>query len=96
MSRAKFDPSEYDWWCDGCGASLNNQSGFDPECGTWVCTECGYENEIAASETEDSYRYGYSSCDVEDEEEEVPEGCAACGGPYPDCKSSCKLFDDDD
>lgn len=24
----------------------------------------------------------------------VPRGCAACGGPYPDCKTSCKLFDD--
>lgn len=23
-----------------------------------------------------------------------PEGCIACGGPYPYCKSSCKVFDD--
>ena len=23
----------------------------------------------------------------------VPKGCVACGGPYPDCKSSCKMFD---
>jgi len=27
-------------------------------------------------------------------DEEVPVGCLACGGPYPDCKSSCKLFDE--
>ena len=26
---------------------------------------------------------------------EVPEGCAACGGPYPDCKWSCPMFDND-
>ena len=23
-----------------------------------------------------------------------PAGCMACGGPYPDCKISCKMFDD--
>lgn len=25
---------------------------------------------------------------------DIPECCEACGGPYPDCLSSCKLFDD--
>lgn len=24
----------------------------------------------------------------------IPAGCRACGGPYPNCKSSCPLFDD--
>ncbi len=24
----------------------------------------------------------------------IPEGCAACGGPYPYCVSSCPMFDD--
>lgn len=24
----------------------------------------------------------------------MPEGCRACGGPYPSCTTSCKLFDD--
>lgn len=23
-----------------------------------------------------------------------PAGCRACGGPYPYCKASCKMFDD--
>ena len=26
----------------------------------------------------------------------MPDGCRACGGAYPMCKSSCPLFDDDD
>lgn len=31
----------------------------------------------------------------EDNEDEIGEGCAACGNPaYPDCMSSCPLFDD--
>ena len=24
----------------------------------------------------------------------MPDCCSACGGPYPDCKISCKIFDD--
>lgn len=24
----------------------------------------------------------------------IPSGCAACGGPYPSCMSSCPMFDD--
>lgn len=32
--------------------------------------------------------------DDEDDDSDIPEGCQACGGPYPDCKTSCVLFDD--
>lgn len=24
----------------------------------------------------------------------IPEGCRACGGPYPNCMTSCNIFDD--
>ena len=30
-----------EYFCPNCGAVLNNQYGFDPNCGTWTCTECG-------------------------------------------------------
>lgn len=30
-----------EYYCPKCGAILNDQDGFDPNCGTWVCTECG-------------------------------------------------------
>ena len=29
-----------------------------------------------------------------EDSDDVPEGCAACGGPYPRCCDSCPLFDD--
>lgn len=48
----------------------------------WSCDECDVF----------IHRPGYEP--VEDVAEEIPEGCAACGGPYPNCKTSCKLFDD--
>ena len=25
---------------------------------------------------------------------DMPEGCKACGGPWPDCETSCSIFDD--
>ena len=28
------------------------------------------------------------------DEDEMPPYCKTCGGPYPSCKISCKLFDD--
>ena len=48
----------------------------------------------------------YKNCDpyLSDFEEEedyepfeydgIPEGCLACGGDYPNCTTSCPLFDD--
>ena len=30
-----------EYFCPHCGAILNYQSGFSPDCGAWRCTECG-------------------------------------------------------
>ena len=32
--------------------------------------------------------------DEDDWDDEIPEGCAACGGDYPHCTTSCPMFDD--
>ena len=29
-----------------------------------------------------------------DDDYDMPEGCAACGGDYPNCTTSCPLYDD--
>ena len=29
----------------------------------------------------------------EAKENDIPEGCQSCDGPYPNCKTSCKLID---
>ena len=61
-----------------------------PDCGApldeyesfWDCTACGYFK----------LKPGYE--DVEEEKDDyIPEGCAACGGDYPNCTDSCPLFD---
>lgn len=33
--------SRDEYFCTNCGAILNEQPGFDPDCGMWTCTECG-------------------------------------------------------
>lgn len=75
------------WHCDECDAILNDQDGFTCENGIWICTECGFENSV----TEDDIIYDTG---WDDEEDEIPEGCSACGGDYPHCKDSCPMFDD--
>ena len=87
-----YNDNGCDWYCDKCGTFMNSQSGFSVTNGTWVCTECGFVNDV----TEDNIREDtpdYYSSDTNDYDE-VPEGCRACGGPYPQCTTSCKLFDD--
>lgn len=124
------DLSNYDWYCDSCNAFLNNQDGFNFDCGSWKCTECGCVNEInennireelptdeyvlvccdhdsavneAVAKLERRYQRRICSFDAtifnddegnEDNEDNIPEGCLACGGPYPSCKTSCPLFDE--
>ena len=73
--------------CPECGAQLERDNDLEE----WICPECGFS--------------GYTSLDggahIEENEEddfddddEMPECCVACGGPYPSCKTSCKIFDD--
>lgn len=83
--------SEYDWYCDECHEYLNDQAGFDAYCGYWTCSNCSNSNKIGKSEIL------FDNHDIfinKEEHEEMPQCYSACGGPYPDCMTSCKLFDD--
>lgn len=44
-----------DWYCDRCGACLNNQEGFDDHHYVWCCTECGHKNSISSSNIYESH-----------------------------------------
>ena len=68
--RAKVEDCE--WYCDECDACLNDQDGFDYDCGSWKCTECGHYNEISddniIDDDADNLPSSVSfSCDVDDE-----------------------------
>lgn len=69
------------------------------------CGCCGHDLEEIRRNIYECPNCGFSFDDVTDEvlstsiyddedEDDVPEGCRACGGPYPDCTTSCPLFDD--
>ena len=45
LSADEFEDDYVFWFCDECGAYLNNQEGFDRKADKWVCTSCGYEND---------------------------------------------------
>ena len=54
---------------------------MDPDTRIWHCDNCGFEI------NDDDF-------DIYSEDSDVPGVCEACGGPYPMCRESCKIFDD--
>ena len=46
MTRTPRFP-DVDWYCDHCGAYLNNQPGFDDHKYVWKCSRCGGKNSIS-------------------------------------------------
>lgn len=70
---------------------MNDQPGFTTDSGRWCCRNCGYDNDV----TDDNIIPDTAFELAKDDEEDIPEGCAACGGPYPLCKDGCPIFDDD-
>lgn len=76
--------------CNKCGAVMDIKEPYD-----YICPGCGWE----ADGMEYEYDYGeereWSPNMLDMLGEDIPpECCMACGGPYPDCKLSCKLFDE--
>jgi predicted RNA-binding Zn-ribbon protein involved in translation (DUF1610 family) len=81
--------------CNHCGALMDFKD--NPRTGgtIYVCPSCKWEvdsmdYEYEADEEDEwtSDAQGYFNGDI------PPAGCRACGGPYPDCMTSCNLFDD--
>lgn len=56
------------------------------------CNGCGSSYKLFWNDAEQDWdiEVEYSDKDTD----EMPECCIACGGPYPDCMTSCKIFDD--
>ena len=78
------DVSEYT--CVECGATMEKA---DEE--VLICPKCQHSVDIEDYGYEDEYDDYFSSIQVDIEK---PEYCGICDGPWPDCETSCKLFDD--
>lgn len=70
--------------CPKCGAKMDYVGGLVD----WECPKCGTAGVLEWDIGNKEY---YVSTY---EEDDIPYGCEACGGPYPDCASSCSIFDD--
>lgn len=76
--------------CNECGAVMDLIEGKGDEYDIYACPSCGWKVDT------DDYEYEDNDNEIlEDYAGDMPPaGCRACGGPYPQCKTSCKLFDD--
>ena len=76
--------------CPFCGEQMIHE---DYTGGGYVCEYCGesitYRQRNMTLEQIDEDR-----CSTTPYRSSVPRGCRACGGPYPDCMTSCRLYDD--
>nr|DAQ19124.1 MAG TPA: DNA-directed RNA polymerase II subunit [Caudoviricetes sp.] len=74
--------------CNQCGALMDRMEDPKGGCDIFTCPACKW--------TIDEMEYEYEDDELLEvnEEDTLPPGCRACGGPYPQCKTSCKLFDD--
>lgn len=61
-----------------------------------MCPVCGHrmrrDRDIFGNWDGETYVCDYCAEGYDDDD--IPEGCRACGGPYPDCTDSCPMFDD--
>lgn len=79
--------------CNHCGAVMDRREDPKGGCDIYACPSCGWEVDEMDYEYEDSEEE-WTEGTLESYKGNVPPaGCRACGGPYPHCKTSCKLFD---
>lgn len=79
--------------CNDCGAVMDREERPELEYDVYVCPSCGYEVDTMDYEYEKDEEWtsemlGMYGGDV------PPAGCRECGGPYPDCEISCRLYDE--
>lgn len=58
------------------------------------CVICGGPTKYIGKNEWGQCVYECPKCAAEYEDDDIPEGCIACGGPYPECMTSCNMFDD--
>ena len=73
------DIPDYSGYCPDC-PECGEEMGYSYVLGEFKCKSCGY---IMDEMDWDPKETG-----------DIPWGCTVCGGPYPDCKAGCKVFDD--
>lgn len=80
--------------CNRCGAVMRQTEDPKTGCGVYICPSCGLKVDEEDYEYESDEEVEWTEEMLDMEQGDIPPaGCRACGGPYPYCKTSCKLFD---
>lgn len=92
---AKSDKFCPDFICEKCGGYML----YNFDLGSAECMKCHRTFPMFYSALEDAWLIEFSDGSEDDsfymrDTNEMPECCIACGGPWPDCESSYKIFDD--
>lgn len=81
--------------CNECGALMDYKETPEGECDLFICPSCGWEVDTMEYEYDYGEEREWSPNMLRMFGEDIPpDGCRSCDGPYPYCKTSCKLFDD--
>ena len=81
--------------CNKCGAIMDRKEGPNGRDDIYACPSCGWKVDVMDYEYEEDEEEEWTEEILKAYDGDVPPaGCRACGGPYPQCKTSCKLFDD--
>lgn len=88
--------------CSICGAEPKHVRGdrdwYCPNCDKYGIAEYDMENDQVRIVYDLDYYIDDDEEDYDDvydeDMDDIPECCLACGGPYPQCMSSCAIFDD--
>ena len=96
LSNSRLMEQDEMKWIDPSCCNSDNMYVFCRECeaymlynnGHYICKSCGVKLRESTA-----LRKLEKENDIWMEKmiDEIPEGCSACGGPYPDCESSCEL-----
>lgn len=81
--------------CNRCGAVMEREEDSAGECDIYICPACEWIVDVMDYDYEEDEEMEWTSEILNTYGGDVPPaGCNACGGPYPYCKSSCKIFED--
>lgn len=75
--------------CRECGSKMVK---IDEE--TVLCNSCHFSIEIEDYSDHDYEGYNDYNLYFSQTTDDIPDGCDACGGPWPNCIDSCNLCND--
>lgn len=72
---------------------IKEEYGYDDDTAKDFLKELDRWSNMSPEEREEEMNESVLDIIVDVDYDDMPEGCKSCGGPWPDCETSCVLFD---